>query len=80
MAKPVHEIRLGLIKASIWRKKTRSGPRHTVGVVRLYRNGDRWQESTRFGRDDLPVVRIVLDQAHTWIYQNTQRDGQTQAR
>ena len=71
MAKPVHEIRLGLIKASIWRKKTRSGLRHTVGVVRLYRNGDRWQESTRFGRDDLPVVRLVLDDAHTWIYQNT---------
>jgi len=72
MAKPVHEIRRGLIKASIWIKKTRSGPRHTVAVARLYRNGDRWQESSRFGRDDLPVVRLVLDQAHTWIYQNAQ--------
>ncbi|MBI1315082.1 hypothetical protein GC176_27640 [bacterium] len=71
MSKPVHEIRLGLIKARIWQKRTRSGLRHTVGVVRLFRNGDRWQESTRFGLDDLPVVRMVLDRAHFWIYAAT---------
>lgn len=74
MAKPVHEVRIGMIKASIWKKKTQSGPRHTVALVRLFRNGDRWQESTRFGRDDLPVLRMVVDQAHNWIFENTQRD------
>lgn len=68
MAKPIHEIRLGLIKARIWRKRTRSGMRHNVSVVRLYRNGDTWKESTRFGRDDVPLVRLVFDQAHTWIF------------
>ena len=72
----VHEIRIGLIKARVWRKRTRSGTRHTVSVVRLYRNGDLWKESTRFGRDDLPAVRLTLDQAHTWILQQ----GQTEAR
>ena len=35
-------------------------------MVRLYRNGDVWKESTRFGRDDLPLVKLVLDKAHTW--------------
>ena len=73
MAKPIHEIRLGLIKARIWRKRTRSGTRHNVSVVRLYRNGDTWKESTRFGRDDVPLVRLVLDQAHTWVYENKAR-------
>ena len=66
MPRPLHEIRIGLIKARIWRKRTRSGIRHTVSVVRLYRNGDVWKESTRFGRDDLPVVKLVLDRVHTW--------------
>jgi hypothetical protein len=72
MAKPIHEIRAGLIKAYIWRKKTHSCIRHSVSVTRLYRNGDVWKESTRFGRDDIPLVRLVLDQTHTWIFQQSQ--------
>lgn len=71
MTKPAHEIRLGLIKARIWRKNTREGQRHSVSVVRLFRNGDVWKESNRFGRDDLPVMRLVLDRAHTWIFENS---------
>ncbi len=68
---PIHEIRKGLIKVRIWRKKTRDGLRHTVSVTRLFRNGDSWKESTRFGRDDIPLIRLVLDDAHTWIYQQS---------
>ena len=67
MAQPTYEIRIGLIKACIWRKRTRSGPRHSISVVRLYRDGDAWKQSTRFGRNDLPVLRLVLDRAHTWV-------------
>jgi hypothetical protein len=70
MAKHVHEVRIGLIRARIWRKRTRSGLRHTLSVVRLYRDGDVWKESKRFGRDDLPVVRLVLDRAYTWVLVN----------
>lgn len=69
--RPVHEIRFGLIKASIWQNHTRSGDRHSVSVVRLYRNGESWVESTRFGRDDLPLVAKVVDLAHTWIYESS---------
>ncbi len=68
MAKtPIHEIRRGLIKVSIWQKQTRGRLRRTITVTRLYRNGDLWKESTRFGRDDIPLIRLVLDLAHTWI-------------
>jgi len=72
MAKqPTHEIRHGLIKVCICRKQTRSGLRHTLTIVRLYRNGDVWKESTRFSRDDIPLMRLVLDEAHTWIFENS---------
>ena len=68
---PVHEVRRGLIKVRIWRKRTRSGLRHTVAVSRLFRNGDVWKESSRFGRDDIPLLRLALDEAYTWIYQQS---------
>ena len=68
---PVHEIRLGLIKASIWRNQTKSGERHNVTVSRLYKNGDVWKESNHFGRDDLLLVAKVADLAHTWIVHPT---------
>jgi hypothetical protein len=70
--KPTHEIRRGLIKVRIWRKRTRDGLRHTVAVTRLFRNGDSWKESTRFGRDDIPLMRLALDEAYAWIYQQPQ--------
>lgn len=69
---PIHEIRKGLIKVRIWRKRTRDGVRYTVAVTRLFRNGDSWKESARFGRDDIPLMRLALDEAHTWIYQQRQ--------
>lgn len=69
--RPIHEIRHGLITARIWRKKTRQGKRFSVTVVRLFRNGDHWKHSTRFGREDIPLLRLVLDEAHTWIFQNS---------
>jgi hypothetical protein len=76
MALPVHEIRVGMMKARIWQKRTRSGPRHTVSIVRLFRNGDVWKESSRFGRDDIPVLRLLLDKAHTWIFCHTEPNEQ----
>lgn len=65
---PIHTIRIGMIKASIWQNKSKAGQRHNVSVVRLYRNGDLWKESSRFGRDDLLVVAKVADLAHSWIH------------
>ncbi len=67
MAKPIFEIRRGLIKVRIWQRKSKNGVRLSLTVVRLFRNGDQWKESTRLGRDDIPLVRLLLDKAHTWI-------------
>ena len=68
---PAHVIRFGLIKGSIWKNQTRAGERYTITVVRLFKNGDHWTESTRFGRDDLPLVAKVCDLTHTWVFQNS---------
>ena len=67
--KPVHEIRLGRIKASVWENETQNGVRHNVTISRLYKDGDKWKDSSSFGREDLPLVAKVADMAHTWIFQ-----------
>jgi hypothetical protein len=66
--RPVHEVRLGRIKAAIWENDTQNGTRHNVTVTRLYKDGDAWKDSSSFGRDDLPLVAKVVDLAHTWIF------------
>ena len=71
-AKPVHEVRLGRIKAAIWANETDNGVRHNVTITRLYKDGDEWKTSTSFGREELPLVAKVADLAHTWIYQQGQ--------
>ena len=67
--KPVHEIRLGRIKAAIWENETDNGTRHNVTISRLYKDGDQWKQTTSFGREDLPLVAKVADLVHTWIYE-----------
>ena len=70
MAKPKLEIRRGLIKVRIWQRKSKNEVRYSLSVVRLFRNGDQWKESTRLGRDDIPLVRLVLDEAYEWMLTN----------
>ena len=65
--KPVHEVRLGRLKAAIWANETEQGVRHNVTVCRLYRDGDQWRTTESFGRDDLLLLGKVLDRAHSWI-------------
>ncbi len=69
--KPVHEIRLGRIKATLWENETQNGTRHNVTLSRLYKDGENWKDSSSFGRDDLPLAAKVADQAHSWIFQES---------
>lgn len=36
---------------------------------------ERTLDGTRFSRDDIPLVRIVLDDAFIWIYQQRQKEA-----
>lgn len=68
--KPVHELRLGRVRAAVWENDTPNGTRHNVTFSRLYRDEQgNWQDSTSFGRDELPLLWKVADQVHSWILQ-----------
>ena len=67
---PVHEIRVGRIKAVIWENETQQGTRHNVSFARIYKDGEVWKDSTSFGRDDLPLIQKVADRAFEWIYEH----------
>ena len=57
--KPVHKIRLRRIRAAIWANQNqRIEVWFNVTVSRLYRDGDRWQDTTSFRRDVLDHYRI----------------------
>jgi len=70
--KPVHEVRLGAIKAAIWKNDTEKGVRYNTTFNRLYRDGEEWKNTDSFGRDDLLVLGKVADQAHSWIHAQSQ--------
>src|SRR6266496_1141032 len=72
--KPVHEVRLGAIKAAIWKNDTQNGVRYNTTFSRLYRDGEEWKNTDSFGRDDLLVVAKVADQAHSWIHSQSQEE------
>jgi len=74
--KPVHEVRLGAIKAAIWKNETESGPRFNTTFSRLYKDGDEWASTDSFGRDDLLALGKVADLAHTWIHQQGQEKSE----
>ena len=79
--KPIHEVRISLIKAAIWRNETEnSGVRYNVTFSRIYKDGDIWKSTDSFGRDDLLLLAKVADQAHSWIFTQTrEEEGATRA-
>lgn len=67
-AKPVKELRMGKIKAAIWANDTEYGVRHNVTFTRLYKTDKGWESTASFGRDDLPLLVKVANQAHDWLF------------
>src|ERR1035441_7239455 len=66
--RPVHEIRLGHIKAALWKNNTTKRPRFNVTFTRLYFDNGRWQASESFGRSDLLMLAKVVDPGGTiWV-------------
>lgn len=72
---PVQEVRLGAVKAAIWRNETENGARYNVTVTRIYRDGDQWRTTESFGRDELLLLAKVADHAHTWICNQAQEEA-----
>ena len=77
---PTKEIRLGSIKAAVWKNDTEAGVRYNVTFSRLYKDGDTWNSTDSFGRDDLLLLCKVADNTHSWIFaQNQEEESATKS-
>ena len=78
--KPIHEVRLGSIKAAVWKNDTEKGVRYNTTFSRIYRDGDEWKSTDSFGRDDLLVLAKVSDLAHSWIHEQGQEEQEEKSK
>lgn len=66
--KPVHEVRLGSIRAAIWRNEREGGRMtYSVGLSRPDKDDGGWRDAISFGRGELPLVARVAEMTRDWI-------------
>ena len=63
--KPATTIRIGGVKASVWKNETDDGrPFSVTQFTRSYRDkDDKWQETSNFSTDDLPKLELATRKA-----------------
>jgi hypothetical protein len=65
---PVAKIRVGLITASIWERKTDVGTFHTTTFDRRYKDrSGKWKSSSSYDALDLLTLSKLADLAHTKV-------------
>jgi hypothetical protein len=58
--KPIHEVRLGRVRAAVWQNATDKGTRHSVTFSKLYKDQEgRWKDTASFGKEDLLLLAEV---------------------
>jgi len=67
---PVQTFRLGRIKAAVWENEADQKKFYNVTLARTYydEKQKKFFDTQSFGRDDLPLVAKVADQAHSYIF------------
>ena len=75
--KPVSELRIGAVKATVWENEIGGITRHNITFSRLYKDGERWNTTQTFGRNDLLVLAKVADQTHSRVFE-IQQGGDAQ--
>ncbi len=67
---PVKTFRLGRIKAAVWENEADNKKFFNVTFARTYvDDAKQYHDTDSFGRDDLPLVAKLADQAHTFIFE-----------
>ena len=65
---PAKTVTLGRIKVKNWANRSKeNGVWFNTEIVRVYKEGDKFNESAQFGRNDLPLVSKAADMAFAWI-------------
>lgn len=72
--KPIHEIRNGVVKVSIWKNENEKGVFFNTTLEKLYKKGEKWQSSKSFSRDQLLIVSRLAQEANAWIYEESNRE------
>ncbi|MEO6569022.1 MAG: hypothetical protein ABIO94_09700 [Opitutaceae bacterium] len=68
-SRPVTTFRLGRIKAAVWENPSEQKMFYNVTFSRSYVDEEkRFHDANSFGRDDLPLVAKLADEAHTFIF------------
>lgn len=74
--RPIHEVRIGNISATIWDNESNGQTWYNTVIGRSWKKGDEWQTTPDFRASDLPVVMAVAQAALQWILaQHHDRDG-----
>ena len=74
--KPVAELRIGAVKATVWENEVGGISRHNVTFSRIYRDGDQWKTTHSFGFNNLLILAKLADQAHTLIAERNAASAQ----
>ena len=67
---PAKTLRLGRIKATVWENESDQKKFFNVTFARTYMDDAKtFHDTDNFGRDDLPLVAKLADQAHSFIFE-----------
>jgi hypothetical protein len=79
--KPVQTLRLSRVQASIWANPSADGKVFFNTTFKRAYKDDKgaWHDTDSFGRDDLPLVAKLADEAHTWIFNELAKRPEAQA-
>ena len=67
---PVKTLRLCRIKAAVWENEADKKKFYNVTFARTYIDDAKtFHDTDSLGRDDLPLVAKLADQAHTFIFE-----------
>ncbi len=77
---PVQTFRLGRIKAAVWENEADQKKFYNVTFARTYvDDAKNFHDTDSFGRDDLPLVAKLADQAHTFIFERLAESNHEQS-
>lgn len=66
--KPIHEVKVGRVRAAIWARETKNGTRYGVTIGRLYKTDEgKWRTSSSLDLDDLLLGQRAYALAESWI-------------
>ncbi len=67
---PVHEVKVGRVRAAVWTHESEGKTWHSVSFSRLYKDREgKWQDGGSFSRDDLPLLLKAAYESWSWMYQ-----------